>query len=174
MTTKLFGALLLLACSLPLVAQEVDISAVKNGILLTLPARQSYKMMASEEKHPQLSLECLHKGKKSVHILLFVSGGELFEANPEAANAKNAEETLLMTINGTKQTTTWVPYGDTQTFAYYGKTEPERLQFLQTLFSSGTVAIEFKPFLTGSRVTAVFDVSKLRDEMNKHTECSTQ
>jgi hypothetical protein len=68
--------------------------------------------------------------------------------------------------------TNWIPYGDTATFAYYGKTEPERLTFIQSILGSPAVSIEFKPFLTGTPVTSSFDLSKLRDEMDKHPECA--
>ena len=70
--------------------------------------------------------------------------------------------------------TAWVPYGDTVTFTYFGKNEPERLKFIQSLLSSGVVSIEFKPFLTGVPTTSVFDLSKLRDEMDKYPECATK
>lgn len=172
MTNQLAGIIAILFCSLFGMAQDIHVSAMKGGIVLSMPAQTSYKLMAGEEKRPQLTLECVPKGKKNSHILLFIAGGALAEDSPETAMARNAEETLLMTINGTKQTTTWVPYGDPQTFAYYGKTEPERAQFLETLMKSGTVAIDFKPFLSGMPVTAVFDLSKLREEMSKHPECS--
>ena len=48
------------------------------------------------------------------------------------------------------------------------------MKFLQSLLSSVTVSIEFKPFLTGVPTTSVFDLSKLRDEMAKYPECTTQ
>ncbi|MGA2905981.1 MAG: hypothetical protein ABSD98_19310, partial [Candidatus Korobacteraceae bacterium] len=64
--------------------------------------------------------------------------------------------------------------GDAVTYAYFGKTEAERLEFIQSVSSSGTVSIEFKPFLTGSPTTSIFDLSKLRDAMDKYPECATK
>jgi hypothetical protein len=48
------------------------------------------------------------------------------------------------------------------------------VKFIQYLLGSPTVSIQFKPFLTGVSTTSVFDVSKLREEMEKHPECATR
>jgi hypothetical protein len=117
-----------------------------------------------------LSLECDHKGKKTVHLLKFSPGGSVVEDSPE----KGAQLTFNMTIGGIKQMTTWVNYGDTITFVYLARDDPERLRFIQSLLSSGSVSIQFMPFLTGTPTTSVFDLRKLRDELNEHPECATK
>ena len=72
------------------------------------------------------------------------------------------------------ESTNWVPYRDSSSFAYLGKTEPERVQFMHTLVNAKIVSIEFKPFLTGTPVKVSFDTRSLRDELSKHPECSEQ
>ena len=89
-------------------------------------------------------------------------------------DAKPGQLTFNMTIAGTKQMTAWVPYGDAVTFTYSAKTDSERLKFIQSLLNSGVVSIEFKPFLTGVPTTSVFDLSKLRDEIDKYPECAAK
>jgi len=76
-----------------------------------------------------------------------------------------------MTIGGIKQATTWVSSGDTGTFTHFGRTEPERLKFIQSLLSSESVSIEFTPF-KGVPTTSVFDLSRLRDGIEKHPQCA--
>ena len=129
--------------------------------------------MASEEKQPTLSVECAQSGKKSVHVLMFSAGEAIAENNAETA-PRSGEFSLTMKFGGTKQTTSWIPYGNPETFAYYGKTELERVKFMQSLFTNPTVAIEFKPFLSGQTVTSIFDLTRLHDEMAKHPECNLQ
>ena len=76
--------------------------------------------------------------------------------------------------HGTKQTTAWVPYGDTVAFTSFANSDSERLKFIQSLLNSVVVSIEFKPFLTRVPSNSVFDLSKLRDEMDKYPECATK
>ena len=161
----------LLSCSVLCLGQEVEVTTGKGSVLLSLTAQKSYQWLASEQKQPTLSLQCAQKGKKSVHLLLFTAQSSVMEDDPETAG-RGGQVTFHMTIGTTKEITTWIPYGDAVTYAYYGKTEPERVQFIQNLFNSPTAAIQFKPFLTGTSVTSIFDISKLREEMDKHPECS--
>ena len=156
-------------CSLLALGQDVEVTPGKNSVGMKITAK-SYHLLTTEEEQPTLTLECALKGKKTGHLLLFSAGGALSEENPGTA-PRNGALTLTMRIAGTKQATTWIPYGDTETFAYYGKTEPERLQFIQTLLSSPTVSFQFTPFLTGQVLTSEFDISKLREEAEKHPEC---
>jgi hypothetical protein len=151
------------------IGQEVHVSRGKNSVVLSVLAQKPYQLMSGEVKTPALIVECDQKGKKSGHLVKFSASGSLVEDNPEGSQL-----TFDMTIGGAKEMTTWVPFGDTVSYAYFGKTEPERVKFIQSLVSAGTVSIEFKPFLTGVPTTSVFDVSKLRDEMAKYPECSVK
>jgi hypothetical protein len=156
-------------CSLHALGQDVEVTPGKNSVGMKITAK-SYHLLSTEEKQPTLTLECAQKGNKIGHLLLFSAGEALSEENAGLA-PRNGALTLTMKIGGTKQATTWIPYGDTATFAYYGKTEPERLQFIQSLLSSPTASFQFTPFLTGQVVTREFDISKLREEAEKHPEC---
>ncbi len=168
---KISGIVAILLWSLMSTGQEVHVSEGGGIVVLSVFAQKPYQLMSSEEKTPILSIRCNLKGKKDVHLVTFSPGTSLPEDDAEST-AKGGDQTFNMTIGNAKQVTTWVPYGDTVTFAYFGKTEPERTRFIQTLLSSGTVSIEFKPFLTGVTTTSVFNLSELRDEMNKHPECA--
>ena len=149
----------MLWCSLCL-GQEVLISRGKDTVVLSVSAQKPYQLLSGEGKMPMLSVECAHKGKKAGHLVEFSPGGSLVEENFEV-DAKPGQLTFNMTIGGTKQMTAWVPYGDTVTFTYFGKSEPERLRFIQSLLNSGVVSIEFKPFLTGVPTTSVFDLERV-------------
>ena len=59
-----------------------------------------------------------------------------------------------------------------QSYAYVGKTEPERIHFLQSLLNAPAVSIEFTPFLTGIPASSTFDLTGLRTEFDKHPECT--
>jgi hypothetical protein len=158
-------------CSLIAVGQDVEVEPGKNSVSLTITATKSFNLLATEQKQPTLMLECASNKGKSGHLLLFEPGVEISEDNSETA-PRNGALTLKMTIGNTKQPTMWIPYGGaTVTFAYYGKTEPERLKFIQYLLTSPTASIQFIPFLVGQPVTSQFDISKLRDEAVKHPEC---
>jgi len=150
--------------------QEVHASQGKNVVVLSVLAQKPYSLMSGEAKTAKLSVECAQKGKKTVHVLKFSPGESLVEDNPE----KGAPLTFNITIGGIKQTTSWANFGDTVTFTYVGKDDADRLKFIQSLLSSGSVSIEFIPFLTGVPATSVFDLSKLRNEMNRYPECATQ
>jgi hypothetical protein len=167
--TNLSGVSAVVLCSLLALGQEVQVSPGKHSVRLTITAK-SYRLLPTEEMQPTLTLECAVKGNKAGHLLLFSAGGAISEDNPETA-PRNGQLTLTMTISGTKQATTWIPYGDTETYAYYGKTEPERLKFIEVLLHSPTASIQFKPFLTGQLIISEFDIGKLRDEAEKYPEC---
>ncbi len=172
MTHKLAVLVAVLVCSTLSSAQQVELSAVKGGIALSVSAQKTYQVMTGEDREPVLTLQCIHKGKKSAHLLIFSPAGEMAEAGPFGTS--NAPQNLAVTVDGKTQETIWALYGDGSSFAYLGKTEPERMQFIHSLLSSGMVSIEFKPFLTGVKTTSTFDLSKLRDEVNKHPECSSE
>jgi hypothetical protein len=162
--------LVLLACSITAVAQEVSVSPTKGGIALSVSAQKSYELMPGETKVPILSIECLHKGSKTSHLVVFLPGGTV--ADDSGGTSTQAEEAFVVTVNGTKQVTSWATYGENDGYAYVGKTETERLQFMDSLLASPTVSIEFKPFLTGTPTTTVFDLSKMREAMNKQPMCN--
>jgi hypothetical protein len=154
------------------VGQDLHVSPMKNGIGITVSAQKPYTLMAGgHETTPTLTMECLHKGKNAVHVLMFSPGGAVTEDNPEASS-KNGIGLFMSMGGGAKELTTWIPYNDVDTYAYYGKTEPERVQFIQTLMRFDTASIEFKPFLTGVSITSSFDLVKLREEMAKRPECA--
>jgi hypothetical protein len=159
--------------SLLSLGQEVHVSQGKSSVALSVLAQKPYPWISGEQKTPILSVECALKGKKTLHLLKFSPGGALVEDGPEVT-AKGGQLPFMMTIGGTKQVESWIPYGDAISYAYYGKTEPERVKFLQLVLSSGIISIDFKPFLTGVPTTSSFDLSKLRDEMAKYPECALQ
>src|SRR5208282_1220257 len=169
MANKLSVLVAILLWSCLCSGQEVQVSPVKGSISLSVSAQKPYQLMPGETKLPVLSLECLHKGKKSSHLVVFLPGGAVGDEASESS--AKGEQLFVVTMDGKKQPTPWVPYGDTTSFAYFGKTDAERLQFIHALLGSATVSIEFKPFLTGAPTTSVFDLSKLREELNKYPEC---
>ena len=150
--------------------QEVNVSRGKDTVVLSVSAQKPYPLMSGEQKLPTLSVECTQKGKKTAHLLKFLPGGTL--AGDLEVDAKGGQRTFNMTIGGTKQVTVWVGYGEAVTFSYFAKTDAERLKFIQSVLNSGKVSIEFKPFLSGAPTTSVFDLSKLRDAMDKAPECA--
>ena len=154
----------------PCLAQEVHVTPGKGSIGLSIHAEKAYELMPGEQKKPILSVQCAQKGKKAMHLVMFSAGGALAGEESESTS-KDGEIALNMEIGGNRQITTWIPYGDAVTFAYYGKTEPERVKFLHLILSSPTVSIEFTPFLTGRPTVTTFDLSKLREEVNNHPEC---
>jgi hypothetical protein len=153
--------------------QQVQVSQSKGDVVLSVKAKKPYQILIGEEKLPVLTVECAQKGKKSAHLVKFSPGGTLREDSVDAPS-KGENLDFDVTVGGTKQTTTWAPYGDGITFVYAAKTDAERIAFIQSLLRSPTVSIEFKPFLTGVTTTTVFDLSKLGDEINKHPECGMQ
>ena len=149
-------------------AQEVEVKAVKGGVILSVSAQQSYQLMPGETKLPTFSVECVHKGKKAGHLVLFSPGGMVVS---DAEGDTKGAQSFVLAINGKKRATSWVSYGDTDTYAYFARTDEERMQFLQSLLGS-VVSIQFKPFLTGTPATATFDLTKLRDAVQQQSECS--
>ena len=104
---------------------------------------------------------------------MFSAGESVAEDNAET-RPKNGEITFTTELKGSKERTNWIPYGDAITYAFYGKTEPERVKFLQLLLASPTFSVEFTPFLTGQALRSEFDVTKLRAEIIQHPECVTK
>jgi hypothetical protein len=152
-------------------AQDVHVTEGKGSITLSVSAQQGYDMMSGQKKKPVLSVECALKGKKTTHLVMFSAEGTFADDSPESA-PRNRAITLDIDLGGAKQATSWIPYGDAVTYAYYGKTEPERAKFLQLLLASSTLSVEFTPFLTGVPTKSTFDLSKLHDQVNSHPECA--
>ena len=167
---KFFAALAVLCLAATSGAQEVQVNATKGGIVLSVPSEKPYELMAGENKTPTLSVECLHKGKKASHLLMFAPGGSVVDEASDSG-AKGAQ-TFVIILNGKKLVTPWVQYGETGNYAYAGKTDPERLEFIHTVLSAPTVSVEFKPFLTGTPTTSTFDVSKLREALSAQSACA--
>jgi len=151
--------------------QEVQVAPAKGGIALSVSAEKPYQLMPGETKLPILSLQCLHKNKKGAHVLIFMPGGEV--GDPQPAGGKGGEP-FVVKVNGTQRASMWVPYQDTSSYVYFARSDAERMQFIEAVLNAGTISFDFKPFLTGVATTAVFDLSKLREEVNKHPECSAQ
>ena len=164
-----------IACTLwspNLWGQDVHVASDKGVITLSVKAQKSYGVIVSgEAKTPVLSVVCQQKGKKIGHAITFSPGGILTEQE-YSTFGKSASLVLEMTIGEHKQSTTWVSQGNLESFDYFGKTEPERIQFLQALLSVPTVSIAFTPFLTGTPASSTFDLSGLRTEFDKHPECA--
>jgi hypothetical protein len=157
--------------SLVCVGQEVRVSQGKGDVVLSVQAQKPYKLMSGEAKTPVLSVECSLKGKKTAHLLIFSPGGMLVDDSPEGSPS-GGQRTFNITMGGIKRMTMWAPYGDVVSFTYLGKVDPDRLKFIQSLLAAGAISIEFVPFLTGVPTTSDFDLSKLRDAMDKHPECA--
>jgi hypothetical protein len=168
---KTAGFVAIILWSLLGMGQEMHVSQGKGVVVISVWALKPYQLMSGEEKTAILSVTCAQKGKKAGHLLKFIPGGDLVEDSPDVT-ANNGASVFNMTINGTKQITEWVP-ADTVSYSYYAKSDADRLKFIQALFSSGTVSIQFKPFLNGAAATSTFDLGKLREEMGKHPECGT-
>jgi hypothetical protein len=167
-----------IACALwspNLLGQDVHVTSDKGVITLSVMAQKPY--VSGQAKTPVLSVVCQQKGKKIAHAITFSPGGILTE-HEYSSFANSTSLVLEMTIEGHKQSTTWVSHnfqsfgsdGKAQSFDYVGKTEPER--FLQALLSVPTVSIAFTPFLTGTPTSSTFDLTGLRTEFDKHPECA--
>jgi hypothetical protein len=155
-----------------LLGQDIHVSSDKGVISLSVMAQKPYALAASgQSRTPVLSISCQQKGKKIVHAITFSPGGILTEQEYSTFGA-SATLTLQMTIGTHKQSTIWVAHGDIQSFDYFGKAEPERIEFLQTLLTVPSVSLEFTPFLTGVPASSTFDLTGLRTEFDKHPECS--
>jgi len=169
---KLVGVMVaVMLASLIGLGQEVKVTPGKDSVALSVSAQKPYDILSSEKKTPVLSVQCSLKGKKAGHLVIFTAGGALAEGDAESGT-KNGAITLHMMVGGKEEATEWIPYNDPTTYAYYGKTEPERAAFLQLLLSAPTASVKFTPFLTGATATSVFDLSKLREEVSSHPECT--
>lgn len=167
----LSGAIACALWSLNLLGQDVQVASDSGVITLSVMAQKPYISGPSGAKTPVLSVVCQQKGKKITHAIAFSPGGILTEQE-YSSFGKSASLVLEMNIGGHKQPVTWVSQGNPfQSFDYVGKTEPERIQFLQSLLSVPTVSIAFTPFLTGTPTSSTFDLTGLRAEFDKHPEC---
>ncbi len=164
-----------IACALwspNLWGQDVHVTSDKGVITLSVTAQKPYELIVSgQAKSPVLSVVCQQKGKKIAHAIAFSPGGLVTEQE-YSTFGKSASLVLEITIGGHTQSATWVAQGNLQSFDYVGKTEPERIQFLQALLSVPTVSIGFTPFLTGTSTSSTFDLTGLRTEFDKHPECA--
>src|SRR5690242_2206893 len=99
-----FLLLVIAVCSLPCAAQEeVTVSHIKGGIVMSIPAQKAYQLMPGEEKTPTLAVECLlHKDKKGSHLVLFMPGGTLATEAPGDTSLR-----LVLTFDGTRHVTPW-------------------------------------------------------------------
>ena len=163
-----------IACALwspNLLGQDVHVTSDKGVITLSLMAQKPYA--SGQAKTPVLSVVCQQKGKKTAHAITFSPGGILTE-HEYSSFANSTSLVLEMTIEGHKQSTTWVSHNfqSFQSFDYVGKTEPERIHFLQALLSVPTVSVEFTPFLTGIPTSSTFNLTGLQAEFAKHPECA--
>jgi hypothetical protein len=158
--------------------QGVHVTSDKGIITLSVMAQKPY--VSGQAKTPVLSVVCQQKGKKIAHAITFSPGGTLTEQEYSSFGNSTSLE-LEMTIGGHKQPTTWVAHNyqsfgsnNFPSYDYVGKTEPERIQFLQALLSVPTVSIAFIPFLTGTPTSSTFDLTGLQTELDKHPECATK
>ena len=169
--TLFFGAIGCALWSPNLLGQDVQVTSDKGVTTLSVKAQKAY--VAGQSKTPMLSVVCQQKGKKFTHAITFQPGGMLTEQ--EYSSFGNSTTLVLeMTIGGNKQSTTWMSHNfkSFQSYDYVGKTEPERIQLLQSLLSVPTVSIAFTPFLTGIPASSTFDLTGLRTEFDKHPECA--
>jgi hypothetical protein len=164
-----------IACALwspNLLGQNIHVTSDNGVITLSVMAQKPYGLIVSgQAMTPALSVVCQRKGKKIAHAVTF-SPGSILTQQEYSSWANSASLVLEMTIGGHKQSSTWVTHSDLQSFDYFGKTEPERIQFLQALLSVPTVSIDFTPFLTGTPTSSTFDLTGLRTEFDKHPECA--
>jgi len=166
----LSGAIACAFWSPNLLGQDVHVTSDNGVITLSVMAQKPY--VSGQAKTPVLSVVCQQKGKKIAHAITFSPGGVLTQQD-YSSYGKSSSLVLKVTIGGNKQLTTWVSQDNPfQSFDYVGKTEPERIQFLQALLSVPTVSIDFTPFLTGTPTSSTFDLTGLRTEFNKHPECA--
>jgi hypothetical protein len=167
----LSGAAVCAVWSTNLWGQGVQVTSDKGVVTLSMTAQTAH--VSGQAKTPVLSVVCQQKGKKFTHEITFEPGGMLTEQE-YSSFGKSTSLTLETTIGGNKQKTTWVSNNDKnfQSYAYVGKTEPERIHFLQSLLNAPAVSIEFTPFLTGIPASSTFDLTGLRTEFDKHPECT--
>lgn len=155
-----------------LLGQDVHVTSDKGVITMSVMAQKPYGLIVSgHAKTPVLSVVCEQKGKKIGHAITLSPGGIVTEQE-YSSFGKSASLVLEMTIGAHKQSAMWVSQGNLQSFDYIGKTEAERIQFLQALLSAPTVSIDFTPFLTGTPTSSTFDLTELRTEFDKHPQCA--
>ncbi|MGA2903583.1 MAG: hypothetical protein ABSD98_07120, partial [Candidatus Korobacteraceae bacterium] len=118
---KVSGLVAIVFWSFLAMGQEVHVSQGNGNVVLRVWAQKPYELIAGETKMPMLTVDCVRKGKKIAHLLEFLPGGSVVEDSPDVT-AKNERVNFNMTIGGKKQMTTWIPYGDAVTYAYFGKT----------------------------------------------------
>jgi len=153
---------------------QVHVTTDHGVVSLSVKAQVPYALIASgHAKAPVLNISCQQKGKKFSHAITFSPGGILQEQQ-YSTFGNSASLVLEVTVGGQKLSTNWVSYGNLDSFAYLGKTEPERLNFLQALLGTSTISIEFTPFLTGQPVASTFDLTGLAAELDNHPECAYQ
>jgi hypothetical protein len=154
------------------IGQTVHVTIDHGAVTLSVGALKPYALTASSHAQaPVLSISCQQKGKKFSHAIIFAPGGILTEQQYSTFGGA-ASLVLEVTAGAQKLSTNWVAHGNLENFAYLGKTEPERVNFLQVLLGTPMISIEFTPFLTGEPVTSTFDLSGLRAEFDKHPECA--
>jgi hypothetical protein len=168
----LSGAIACVLCSPNVLGQDVHVASDNGVITLSVMAQKPYSVLVSgQAKTPVLSVVCQQKGKKIAHAITF-SPGDILTEQEYSSFGNSASLVLVMSIGGHKQSTTWVSHSNLQSFDYVGKTEPERIQFLQALLNVSTASIDFTPFLTGAPTSSTFDLTGLRAEFDKHPECA--
>jgi hypothetical protein len=168
------GAIMVALCWSNLMAQNVHVTSDRGVTTLSVMAQKPYPVIAAgPDKTPTLSVVCRQKGHTITHAIAFSPAGMLTQQE-YSSFGKSASLVLEMTTGEHKQTTTWVGQGDFTSFEYAGRTEAERMQFLQSLLRVPTVSIDFTPFLTGAPATSTFDLSGLRTELAKHPECAVK
>jgi hypothetical protein len=168
-TTFLCAVIACVSCSLNGFAQEVHVTSEKGVTTLSVMAHAAN--VAGQRKTAVLTVTCRPKNKKMAHTITLLPGGILTEQEYSTFGG-SASLVLQMTIGGQKQSTTWVSHEDLRSFDYVGKTEAERVHFLEALLSVPTVSIEYTPFLTGTPASSTFDLTGLQAEFPKHPECA--
>jgi hypothetical protein len=150
------------------------VSSEKGVTTLSVMAQKPYAATSTgQPKTAMLSVICRPKNKKMAHAITLSPGGILTEQEYSTFGG-SASLVLEMTIGGHKQSTTWVSHEDLRSFEYIGKTEAERVHFLEAMLSVPTVSIEYTPFLTGTLASSTFDLTGLQAEFGNHPECATK
>jgi hypothetical protein len=160
--------------SLMAIAQDLHVTSENGTVTMTVAAQKSYALMPTgQQKTAVLTVSCQHKGKKVGHVVTFSPGGILTEQQ-YSGFGNSASLQLAVNLGGQKLSTNWVAYGNVETFAYYGKTEEDRITFVHAMLNAPSITIEFTPFLTGVPTSSIFDMTELRAEFDRHPECATK
>lgn len=153
------------------IAQAVHVTSEKGMVMLSVAAQKPYMLMGtSQPKTPVLTVTCQQKGRKTGHSVTFLPGGILTEQEYSTFGS-SASLALVAHLGEQTFSTNWVAYGNVETFTYYGKTEQERVAFLHALLKEPSLTLEFTPFLTGVPTSTTFQLTELRAEYERHTEC---